>query len=237
MSNRSCRFWLCFLYLRNIEGFRWICKRVYRINRELELNLEITPKRRLVHEVPEALTVPGAINRAWIIVCTHERLEDRGACRPLNVIDDFNREGLSVTVNFSLPRERVVSALNHVIKWWEKPDAIRSNAGRNYIGESGTAWAKKRCSRLELITLGKPQVSAYVELYNRNVRYKSLAQELFVKITQVQEQATRFLWTYNHEPLNIALGGITPAQKLSVTAWILRPTLRRRSEPYLQYYG
>jgi len=37
-------FGLCFLYLRNVKGFVWNHKRVYRIYRELELNLRIRPK-------------------------------------------------------------------------------------------------------------------------------------------------------------------------------------------------
>jgi len=32
---------VCFLYLRNVKGFGWNHKRVYRIYRELELNLRI----------------------------------------------------------------------------------------------------------------------------------------------------------------------------------------------------
>ncbi len=35
----NCFFGPCFLYLRNVKGFRWNHKRVYRIYRELELNL------------------------------------------------------------------------------------------------------------------------------------------------------------------------------------------------------
>jgi putative transposase len=31
---------------------------------------------------------------------------------------------------------------------------------------------------------------------------------------EVQEQATRWLWTYNHERPNMAIGGVTPAMKL-----------------------
>ncbi len=37
-------FGLCFDYLRNVKGFRWNHKRVYRIYCELELNLRIKPK-------------------------------------------------------------------------------------------------------------------------------------------------------------------------------------------------
>jgi putative transposase len=42
------------LYLRNVKGFKWNHKRVYRIYKELELNLRIKPRKRLVREKPEA---------------------------------------------------------------------------------------------------------------------------------------------------------------------------------------
>jgi putative transposase len=41
-----------------------------------------------------------------------------------------------------------------------------------------------------------------------------LGQYLFDSVEQVQESATRLLWSYNHERQNMALGGITPMQKL-----------------------
>ena len=40
-AHRSWGFGLCFLYLRNVKGFKWNHKRVYRVYRELELNLRI----------------------------------------------------------------------------------------------------------------------------------------------------------------------------------------------------
>jgi putative transposase len=50
------------------------------------------------------------------------------------------------------------------------------------------------------------------------VRYAWLARTLFDSIEQVQDMATRWLWTYNHERPNMALGGITPMQKLVLAA-------------------
>ncbi len=63
-NQRNWGFGLCFLYLRNVKGYQWSHKRVYRIYRELELNLRIKPKKRIVREKPEPLAVPEAINQA-----------------------------------------------------------------------------------------------------------------------------------------------------------------------------
>jgi putative transposase len=50
------------------------------------------------------------------------------------------------------------------------------------------------------------------------VRYAWLARTLFESIEQVQDKATHWLWTYNHERPNMGLGGITPMQKLALAA-------------------
>jgi len=34
----------------------------------------------------------------------------------------------------------------------------------------------------------------------------------------VQDQATKWLWTYNNDRPNMGIGGITPAMKLKLTA-------------------
>ena len=64
-NHRSWGFGLCYLYLRNVKGFQWNHKRVYRIYRELELNLRIRPRKRLIRAKPEALAVPNGINQTW----------------------------------------------------------------------------------------------------------------------------------------------------------------------------
>jgi putative transposase len=64
-NRRNWGFGLCFLYLRNVKGYLWNHKRVYRIYKELALNLRIKPKKRLCREKPEALSVPEANNDVW----------------------------------------------------------------------------------------------------------------------------------------------------------------------------
>src|SRR5690606_34826170 len=217
-NQRNWGFGLCYLYLRNVKGFRWNHKRVYRIYRELELNLRIKPRKRLVREKPEALAVPDRINTAWSIDFMHDRLADGRSIRLFNVIDDYNREGLAIEVDFSLPAERVIRTLSQIIEWRGRPDMIRCDNGPEYISAALQAWAEQCGIRIAYIQPGKPQQNAYVERYNRTVRYDWLGHYLFDSIAEVQDFATRWLWTYNHERPNMGLGGITPKQKLALAA-------------------
>lgn len=90
-NNRNWGFGLCFLYLRNVKEFAWNHKRVYRIYRELELNLRIKPRKRLVRVAPEPLIVPLAINAVWSMDFMHDQLKDGRSIRLLNVIDEYIR--------------------------------------------------------------------------------------------------------------------------------------------------
>ncbi|RMF48255.1 MAG: IS3 family transposase [Anaerolineae bacterium] len=211
-------FGLCFFHLRNVRGFKWNHKRVYRIYRELELNMRIKPRKRLKRERPEALAEPNRVNQIWSMDFMHHKLENGRKFRLFNVIDDFNREGLGIEVDFSLPSERVIRALEQIIEWRGKPEQIRCDNGPEYISQKLIEWAKARGIKLKHIQPGNPQQNAYVERYNRTVRYDWLNRYLFESITEVQEFATRWLWKYNHERPNMALGGITPKQKLSMAA-------------------
>jgi putative transposase len=213
---RNWGFGLCFLYLRNVKGFGWNHKRVYRIYCELALNMRIKPKKRLVREKPEALAVPQAINETWSMDFMHDQLADGRSYRLFTVIDDYNREGLCIEVDLSLPSTRVARALDQIIEWRGKPTAIRCDNGPEYISQILADWAAEQGIRLEFIQPGNPQQNAYVERYNRTVRYDWLTHHLFESIEEVQERAINWLWTYNKERPNMAIGGITPKQRLAM---------------------
>lgn len=201
-----------------MKSYGWNHKRVYRIYRELELNLRVNPRNRLKRERPEELAVPATTNQTWSMDFMHDQLQDGRSIRLLNIIDDFNREGLGIEVDFSLPAERVIRALEQVIEWRGCPQEIRCDNGPEYISSRLRAWAMSRNIRLRHIQPGKPQQNAYIERYNRTVRYDWLNQYIFESLEEIQEQATKWLWTYNNERPNMAIGGITPAMKLKQAA-------------------
>lgn len=70
--------------------------------------MRIKPRKWLVRENPEALTVPLAINQVWSMDLVHDQLEDGRAFGLFKVIDFSTREAIGMEVDFSLPSERVI---------------------------------------------------------------------------------------------------------------------------------
>lgn len=104
------------------------------------MNLRIKPRKRLKRDQPDALTVPDAPNLVWSMDSMADRLEDGRQFRLLNVLDDFNREGLGIEVDFSLPAERVIRSLNQIIEWRGRPFAIRVDNGPEYVSGKLMEW-------------------------------------------------------------------------------------------------
>ena len=60
-----------------------------------------------------------------------DSLADGRSLRTFNVIDDYNREGLTIEADLSLPSARVIRALEQVIEWRGKPAALRCDNGQS----------------------------------------------------------------------------------------------------------
>ena len=127
--SRSCR---C------IRTHPWNQKSVYRIYCELELNLRITPQKRLKREEPDVLAVPDAPNVTRSMDFMADRPGDGKAFRLLNVLDDFNREGLGIEVDFLMPAERASAALTASSNGAE--NLARSGAATSYARNNWLIW-------------------------------------------------------------------------------------------------
>jgi putative transposase len=167
---------------------------------------------------PEPLTVPESINAVWSMDFMHDQLTDGRTFWLFNVIDHFNRQALDIEVDLSLPLGRVIRDLNQIIEWWDKPRALRCENRPEYLSALIIDRAKGREIKIEYIQPGKPQQNAYVEPFNRTMTYEWLEQYCFDAFTEVQDFATRWIWNYNHERPNMALGVITPKLRLAMAA-------------------
>ena len=72
----------------------------------------------------------------------HDQLGDDRNFRLFNVIDDFNREALGIVIDFSLPSERIIRALDQIIEWHRMArnaisDSLRQWAGEHQWADSG----------------------------------------------------------------------------------------------------
>ena len=213
-THKRWGFGLCFLYLRNVKGYGWNHKRVYRIYRELELNLRIKPRRRIKREYPGELAVPTAVNQVWSMDFMSDQLTSGKTFRTFNVLDDYNREGLGIEVDLSLPASRVIRALEQIIEWRGKPAALRCDNGPEYISQALVEWANQRRITLMYIQPGKPTQNAYIERFNRTARHEWLDLHEFTSIQHAQLLGTKWLWQYNNERPNTAIGGVPPRHLL-----------------------
>jgi putative transposase len=198
-------------YLRN-QGYRWNHKRVRRVYCEIGLNLRVKPKKRLPSREPKPLMQPEKPNESWSLDFMSDSLINGRAFRTLNVIDDFNREGLWIEVDTSIPSERVIRVLEMIALWRGFPKQIRIDNGPELISRSFVSWADEHHIELAYIEPGKPAQNAYIERFNRTFREAVLDAYLFNSIQEVRDIAEEWLEEYNAIRPHEALGGLPPYQ-------------------------
>lgn len=83
----------------------------------MRLNLRSKRKKRLPARIKQALVRPIYPNVTWSMDFMHDSLENGKSVRTRNIIDDFNREILNITIDSSLPSAKVISQLEQLIEW------------------------------------------------------------------------------------------------------------------------
>ena len=208
-SHKRWGFGLMFRWLRK-NGYDWNHKRVYRVYKDLALNLRINPKKRLPSRTPVALHQPEAPNAFWSMDFMADSLSCGRRFRTLNIIDDFNRESLSIEIDFSLPADRVIRVLKQTAEWRGYPKFIRVDNGPELISQKLLDWAEEHGVVVNHIEPGKPAQNGYIERFNRTYREDILDQYWFDNLDEVREITGKWMVMYNGKRPHSSLDDQTP---------------------------
>lgn len=206
-------FWLSFKSLRR-EGHGWNHKRVYRVYKALGLNIRRRAKKRLPARVKQPLSVPERPNQGWSADFMSDTLYSGRRFRLFTLMDDFNREGLALEADTSLPAERIIRVLDEVVAWRGAPARIRVDNGPEFLAAAFVAWAERNGVEIVYIQPGKPTQNAFIERFNGTVRHELLDLYVFYTVDEVREMGHWWLEGYNTERPHDSLNDQTPEEYL-----------------------
>ena len=213
--------------IRN-EGLKWNRKRVLRIYRNMGLPQRRKRKRRLPARVKQPLEQPLGINQNWSMDFMSDSLSYGRKFRILNIIDDYNREALTIEIDFSITGERVVRELDKLAMWRGLPAAIRVDNGPEFLSKAFRLWCKQNKVEIKYIQPGKPVQNAYVERFNRLYREDILDAYMFENLKQVAELSVEWMEDYNSKHPHKSLGWLSPKKYFEL--FPVEGTLNRKNQ-------
>ncbi len=60
------------------------------------------------------------------------------------MVDDYNREALSIEIDYSLPARRVTQLLDQLMERYGKPERLRSDNGPEFISQTLQDWCSDK---------------------------------------------------------------------------------------------
>ena len=207
----SIGFWQSYHRIRR-SGVVVNHKKLYRIYTQMKLNIRRRAKKRLPARIKQHLFQPKKINQVWSIDFMSDSLWDGRKIRLLNIIDDYNREVLSIETDTSLPTLRVIRSLEAVGLIRGLPEMIRVDNGPEFISAKLDLWCKKNNIKLIFIQPGEPTQNAYIERFNGTFRRDVLNAYVFKSINELREITEDWIFDYNHNRPHNALKNKTPME-------------------------
>jgi len=116
------------------QGQPWGKTVLWRAYCQLRLNLPRRGKKRLPARLKQKLDAGEQPNQGWSCDFMADALWSGRKFRTFNVIDEFNREGLRIEIDTSLPASRVIRALDELVEVRGAPLSIRLDNVLNAIG-------------------------------------------------------------------------------------------------------
>ena len=190
-------------------------KRIRRLWRDEGLQVPSkTKKKRLAgvgaHVGPMSLIAPNAL---WAMDFQFDRTIDGRQVKLLNIIDEFTREALEVTVEHSITADDVITVLDRlVIERGRPPAFVRFDNGPEFVAKIIAEWCEAHGTQCIFIDPGSPWQNAWIESFNSRLRDELLNLWHFDSLLEAQVLTADWRIDYNNNRPHSAHGDLTPTE-------------------------
>ena len=201
------------------DGWRVNAKRVYRLYREVGLQLRHkTPKRRVKAKLREDRRPATRSNETWAMDFVHDQLATGTKLRVLTIIDTFSRFSPAIEPRFNFRGADVVEVLERVGREVGLPAVIRVDQGSEFVSRDLDLWAYQRGVTLDFSRPGKPTDNAFIESFNGKFRIECLNAHWFMSLDDARRKCEAWRRDYNEERPHSAIGNKPPIDVLNRSA-------------------
>jgi putative transposase len=201
------------------EGWRVNPKRVYRLYRELGLQLRNkSPKRRVKAKLREDRREATQVNENWAMDFVHDQLATGRKLRVLTIVDTFSRFSPVIEPRFRFRGADVVAILESVCRHVGFPKTIQVDQGSEFISRDLDLWAYQRDVTLDFSRPGKPTDNPFVESFNGKFRAECLNAHWFLSLDDARRKCESWRRDYNEERPHSAIGYKVPIELVNRSA-------------------
>jgi putative transposase len=209
------------------EGWRVNHKRVERIWRKEGLKVaQRQPKRkRLWLNDGSCIRLrPERKDHVWSYDMMSARTHDGRAFRLMNIMDEYTRECLDITVERSITAQAVIHKLADLFIQRGIPDHIRSDNGPEFTARAVRKWLKDLGVQTLYIEPGSPWENGYIESFNGKLRDEFLNGEIFMTLLEAKVLLENWRREYNRIRPHSSLGYRPPAPEAIKPVWTVQST-------------
>ena len=160
---------------------------------------------------------PEHTDHVWSYDFVTDRTTNGKAFRMLNIIDEFTRECLSITVNRKIRAQDVIDALFNLFVFRGIPEHIRSDNGPEFTAKAVRKWLNHLEVKTLFIEPGSPWENGYIESFNGKLRDELLNREIFTTLEEAKVLIGQWRKEYNQVRPHSALGYRPPAPETVLT--------------------
>jgi len=193
------------------EGWPVGKKLVYRLYRELKLQVRTKRRKKLASQPRGPLEVARQANQRWSMDFITDRLEDGRRFRTLTIIDQYHRHSPALVPALSFSGARVVEELDRIANISGYPQSITCDNGPEFCSRAFDQWAHLHRIRIDFIRPGKPVENGFIESFNARLRDECLNLELFWSIEDAKIKLDAWRADYNTTRPHSGLGNLAPA--------------------------